>query len=96
MILLTAKLVAGSKHPKLSAGQSMVVMMFVDAHSENEALKLAESELEDLGWATLTHESTEVVAYDPRFEAENSPQARAFRAARATGFGLVVFPDAST
>ena len=74
----------------------MVVMMFVDAHSENEALKLAESELEDLGWASLTHESTEVVAYDPRFEAENSPQARAFRAARATGFGLVVFPDAST
>ena len=74
----------------------MVVMIFVDTDSENEALKLAESELEDLGWATLTHESTEVVAYDPRFEAEDSPQARAFIAARNTGFGLVVFPDAST
>lgn len=96
MILLTAHLVAGSRHPNLSAGQSLVVMMFVDAGSEAEALKLAESELEDLGWATMTHESTEVVAYEPRFEGEDSPQARAFRSARTTGFGLVVFPDAST
>ena len=70
-------------------------MMFVDADSENEALKLAESELEDLGWATLTHESTQVVAYHPRFETEPSPHAHAFRTARTTGFGLVVFPDAS-
>jgi hypothetical protein len=95
MILLTANLVAGPKHPRLSAGHSLVVMMFVDSDSENEALKLAESELEDLGWATFTHESTEVVPYNPRFEAEDSPQAQAFRTARATGFGLVVFPDAS-
>ena len=74
----------------------MVVMMFVDADSENEALKLAESELEDLGWASWSHESTELVPYDSRFEAEASPEARAFREARRTGFALVVFPDAST
>ena len=92
MILLTATLVAGSRHPKLPAGHSLVVMMFVDAQSETEALKLAESELEDLGWATLAHESTEEFPDHFQFRDSASPEARAFGEAQRTGFGLVVFP----
>ena len=70
--------------------------MFVDAESESEALKIAESELEERGWATLAHEATKDVADYTQFQGRQTVEADAFRDAVSSGFGIVVYPDSGT
>ena len=95
MILLKATLIAGSAHKKFAQGLSLPALLFVDAQSEVEALKLAESELEDLGWATMAHEATKDVVDYAQFNGKDSVEAGAFQDAVRSGFGIVVYPDSS-
>jgi len=93
MILAGVTLVAGSRHKKYAAGQSIPAILFVDVQSDDELELVAVRELSERGWASMAIEHYKTVTNYEQFNGQDTAEAGAFRDALETGFGVVVYPE---
>ena len=91
MIIARATLTAGTDHGKYMRGESFHALFFVDAVGDEALDAVASRELSARGWASMIIERYKDVTDFDQFAGKDTPEADAFREARRTGFGVVVY-----
>ena len=96
MLLLRANLEASESNPRFAAGARIAALLFVVAPDLDVAEERASSELGGKGWCRMETERTKEVTNYAQLEGREDVVGEAFRDARASGFGHVLYPEHGT
>ena len=93
MICIGATLVSGSTHERFPAGISVKAILIVQAEDLDTAENIAAEVLGKLGWARIETERVKTISDDSQFDNDDGVIAQAFRDAKESGFGHVIYPE---
>jgi hypothetical protein len=93
MICIAATLVSGPTHEGFPAGTSVKAILIVQAEDLDTAEDIAAEALGKLGWARIQTERVKTISDDSTFDNPDGVTAQAFRNAKESGFGHVIYPE---
>ncbi len=93
MMCIRANLVSGT-HERFPPGTSVAALLFVQAKDLDAAEEIAGRTLAEHGWARMETERVKTVTDHSQFDDRDDVVGQAFRDARASGFGHVIYPEA--
>ncbi|BCT92466.1 hypothetical protein LYSHEL_14900 [Lysobacter helvus] len=93
MICIRANLVSGPAHARFPPGTKVGALLFVQADDDATAEDIAGKSLAALGWASLETERLKTITDYAQFDARDDVVGEAFRDARSSGFGHILFPE---
>ena len=96
MICLFANLIAGNSHEQFAAGTSVAAVIYVRAETLDAAERIVVQELPSRGWSEMeTSRAKEITDYS-QFDGREDAAGQAFRSAKSSGFGMVIYPEPGT
>lgn len=93
MICIRANLVSGT-HERFPPGTSVAALVFVQAEDLDPAEETAGRTLAEHGWARMETERVKTVTDYSQFVDRDDVVGKAFRDAKASGIGHVIYPEA--